>query len=47
MYKLKTSSSGSDDLSSGFDRDRGRRQQELPNSKNIKGKFHVRIIYER
>ena len=43
MYKLLTSSRGSDDLSIGFDRDRGRRQRELANNKNIKGKYHVRI----
>ena len=43
MYKLLTSSRGSDDLSVGFDRDRGRRQRELTNNKNIKGKYHVRI----
>ena len=43
MYKLLTSSRGSDDLSIGFDRDRGRRQRELTNNKNIKGKYHVRI----
>ena len=44
MYKLKTSARGSDDLSIGFDRDRGRRQQELTNNKNKKGKYHVRIM---
>ena len=43
MYKLLTSSRGSDGLSIGFDRDRGRRQRELANNKNIKGKYHVRI----
>ena len=43
MYKLLSSSKGSDDLSIGFDRDRGRRQRELTNNKNQKGKFHVRI----
>ena len=43
MYKLLTSSRGSDDLSISFDRDRGRRQRELTNNKNIKGKYHVRI----
>ena len=45
MYKLITSSRGSDDLSIGFDRDRGRRQRELTNNKSRKGKYHVRIIY--
>ena len=34
MYKLSTSSRGSDDFSIGFDRDRGRRQRELTNNKN-------------
>ena len=43
MYKLLTSSRGSDDLSSGFDRDRNRRQRELTNNNSQKGKYHVRI----
>ena len=43
MYKLLTSSRGSDDLSTGFDRDRNRRQRELSNNKTQKGKYHVRI----
>ena len=43
MYKLLTSSKGSDDLSIGFDRDRIRRRNELTNNKNIKGKYHIRI----
>ena len=43
MYKLLTSSKGSDDLSIYFDRDRNRRQRELTNNKTQKGKFHVRI----
>ena len=43
MYKLLTSSKGSDDLSIGFDRDRNKRQRELTNNKTQKGKFHVRI----
>ena len=43
MYKLLTSSKGTDDLSIGFDRDRTRRRIELTNKKNIKGKYHVRI----
>ena len=34
MYKLLTSSGGSDDLSIDFDRDRTRRQRELANNKN-------------
>ena len=43
MYKLLTSSKGSDDLSIGSDRDRARRRNEKTNNKNIKGKNHVRI----
>ena len=43
MYKLLSSSKGSDDLSIGFDRDRGRRKRELTNNKTQKGKYHVRI----
>ena len=43
MYKLLTSSKGSDDLSIGFDRDRTRRRNELTNNKSQKGKNHVRI----
>ena len=42
MYKLLTSSKGSDDLSIGFDRDRNRRQRELTNNKTQRGKYHVR-----
>ena len=43
MYKLLTSSKGSDDLSIGFDRDRNRRQRELTNNETQKGKYHIRI----
>ena len=43
MYKLLTSSKDSDDLSIGFDRNRGRRKNELTNNKNIKGKYHIRV----
>ena len=43
MYKLLTSSKGFDDFSIGFDRDHNRRQRELTNNKDIKGKYHVRI----
>ena len=43
MYKLLSSSKGSDDFSIGFDRDRARRRNELTNNKNIKGKYHIRI----
>ena len=43
LYKLITSSGGSDDLSIGFDRSRSRRQQELTNNKKIEGKYNARI----
>ena len=43
MYKLMTTAKDTNDLSIGFDRDRNRRQRELTNNKNIKGKYHVRI----
>ena len=43
MYKLLSSSKGSDDLAIGFDRDRTKRRNELTNNKNIKGKYHIRI----
>ena len=46
MYKLLTSSKDSDDLSIGFDRNRGRRKNELSNNKTIKGKYHIRIYLE-
>ena len=41
MYKLLTSSKDSDDLSIGFDRNRGRSKSELSNNKSIKGKYHI------
>ena len=44
MYKLLTGARNTDDLATGFDRDRGRRQRELTNNKNIKGKYHVTIM---
>ena len=43
MYKLLTSCKDSDGLSIGFDRNRGRRKNELTNNKTIKGKYHIRI----
>ena len=43
MYKLLTLSICRVDLSIGFDRDRKRRQREITNNRNQKGKFHVRI----
>ena len=44
MYKLITSSKDSDDLSVGFDRSRNRRRDELALNKNIKGKYHLKIL---
>ena len=43
MYKFITWSRGSDYLSVGFDRDRGRRQRELTNNKSITGRYQTRI----
>ena len=43
MYKLLTSCKDSDDLSIGFDRNGGRRKNELTNNKTIKDKNHIRI----
>ena len=44
MYKLLTSSRGSDDLSFGFDRSCDRRKQELTKNVKTKGKYHRTII---
>ena len=44
MFKPITSSKGSDDLSIGFDRSSARRREEITNNKNVKGKFHLRIM---
>ena len=44
MYKLITSSKNSDDLSISFDRSATRRRAEITNNKNVKGKFHVKIM---
>ena len=44
MYKLITSSKGSDDLSIGFDSSSARRREEITNNKNVKSKFHLRIM---
>ena len=44
MYKLITLSKGSDDLSIGFDRSSARRKDEITTNKNVKGKFHLRIM---
>ena len=44
MYKLIRSSKDSNDLSIGFDHSRNRRRDELALNKNIKGKYHVKIL---
>ena len=44
MYKLITSSKDSNDLSVGFDNNRNRRRDELALNKNIKGKYHLKIL---
>ena len=44
INKLLTSSKDSDDSPIGFDRSRDRGKQEVTNNKNIKGKYHFRIM---
>ena len=44
MYKLITSSKGSDDLLIGFHHSRNKRRDELAQNKNIKGKYHLKIM---
>ena len=44
MYKLITSSKNIDDPSIGFDRSSARRPDEMTTNKNVKGKFHLRIM---
>ena len=44
MYKLITSTRGSDDLPIGFDRSHNRRRDELAQNKNIEDKYYVRIM---
>ena len=44
MYNLITSAKDCADSPLGFERDRDRRKRSLTNNKNIKGKFHVRIM---
>ena len=44
MYKLITSTKNSNDLSIGFENSRNRRRDELALNKNIKGKYHPKIM---
>ena len=43
MFTFFTSARGSDDFSIGFDRDQARRQREMTNNENQKGKNLVRV----
>ena len=45
MNRLLASNKDSVDLSIGFDHSRDRRKQELTNTKNITGKYHLRIYF--
>ena len=42
MYKLITSAKVCEDLSIGFDRDHGRRRDELTDNENVKSKVYVK-----
>ena len=44
IYKLTTSAKDTKDLSIGFGCNRERRKQELTNNKNVKVKYHLRIM---
>ena len=44
MYKLLTSTKDSNDLSTGFNRSRNKRRDELALNQNVKGKYHLRIV---
>ena len=44
MYKLISSSEDSDDLFFGFDRNWGKKQEKITKNKNIKDKYHLRIM---
>ena len=44
MYKIITSSKDSKDLSIGFDRSRIRRKDELALNKNVKSKYHLKMM---
>ena len=45
LYKLMTSAKITNDLSSGFDHDRGKRQQELSNNKKLNRNTTLDQIY--
>ena len=44
LYKLTLSSEESDDLAIVLDRSSGRRRDDMTNNKNVKDKFHLRIM---
>ena len=44
MYKLIICHKDSNDLSVGFDRSSTRRRDDMTNNKNVKGKYHLRIM---
>ena len=44
MYKLITSSKDSNDFSIGLNRSRNMRKGELAPNKNVKGKYHLRVM---
>ena len=44
MYKLTSGATDTNDLSTGFDHSRNRRRDELTSDKNIKSKYHLRIM---
>ena len=46
MYKLITRAPDTDDLSIGFEPDRGRKQRALNINKNQNGKFQLGIIFK-
>ena len=44
LYRQISSAKDTNDLSIGFDHSRNRRRDELTSNKNIKGKYHIRIM---
>ena len=44
LYNLITSIKDGNDLSIGFDRNRNRTKDELALNKNVKGKYHLRLM---
>ena len=44
MYKILISAKDNDNLPIGFDRDCGRRRDELSRNEKLKGKYHIRLM---